>query len=90
MHVPIFLHVASMRRIFFTWAKAVGAPGAGHVARSFVVIIMTPPQARSWQGRKIRTTSVVGLRRGSRPRNIVQEDTVVIVIRGGNIKSQLG
>jgi hypothetical protein len=79
-----------MRRIFFTWAKAVGAPGAGHVARSFVVITMTLLQATSWQERRIHTTSVVGLRRGSRPRNTVQEDTVAIVICGGNIKSQLG
>lgn len=83
MRVPIFLPVASMIRMCFTWAKDVGAPGAGAVARSSVGIIMTPPQARSWQERKIRTSSVVGLRRDSRPRTTVQEDTVAIVIRGG-------
>jgi hypothetical protein len=85
MRVLIFLPVDWMIRMFFTWAKDVGAPGAGLVARSSVGIIMTPPQARSWQERRIRTTNVVGLRRGSRPRNTVQEDTVAIVIRGGRI-----
>ena len=83
MRVPIFLPVAWMIRMFFTWAKDVGVLGAGAVARSSVGIIMMPPQARSWQEPRIRTTSVVGPRRGSSPRNTVQEDTVAIVIRGG-------
>ena len=47
MRVPIFLPVAWMRRMFFTSAKDVGAPGAGHVARSSVDIIMMPPRAKS-------------------------------------------
>ena len=83
MRVPIFLPVAWMIKMCFTWAKVVGARGAGPVARSSVGIIMMPPQARSWQEPRIRTTSVVGPRRGSSPRNTVQEDTVAIVIRGG-------
>jgi hypothetical protein len=47
MRVPIFLPVAWMRRMFFTSAKDVGAPGAGHVARSSVDITMMPLQAKS-------------------------------------------
>jgi len=83
MRVLIFLPVVWMIRMFFTWAKAVGVPGAGPVARSSVGIIMMPPQGRSWKEPRIRTTNVVGPRRGSSPRNTVQEDTVVIVISGG-------
>jgi len=83
MRVPIFLPVASMIRMCFTWAKDVGAPGAGPVARSFVGIIMTLLRATSWQEPRIRTSSVVGLRRDSRSRTTVQEDTVAIVIRDG-------
>jgi len=83
MRVLIFLPVVWMRRMCFMWDKAVGAPGAGAVARSSVGIIMMPVQARSWQEPRIRTTSVVGPRRGSSPRNTVQEDTVVIVISDG-------
>jgi hypothetical protein len=74
-----------MRRMCFTWAKAVGAPGAGAVARSSVGIIMTPPQATSWQEPRILMSNVVGLRRGSSKRITVQEDTVAIVISGGRI-----
>ena len=81
--MPIFLPVAWMRRMFFTSAKDVDAPGAGHVARSSVDIIMMPPQAKSWQEQKIHTSSVVGLRRGSRKMTTVQEDIVVIVIGAG-------
>jgi len=83
MHVPIFLPVAWMIRMCFTWAKDVGDPGAGHVARSSVGIITMPPRVISWQEPRIRTTSVVGARKDSRPRTTVQEDTVAIVICGG-------
>lgn len=81
--MPIFLPVASMRRIYFTWAKDVGAHGAGHVARSSVDITMMLPRVRGYQEQKIRTSSVVGVKRGSRKRTTVQEDTVVIVIGAG-------
>ena len=74
-----------MRRMSFMLAKDVDAPGAGHVARSSVGIIMMPPQAKSWQEQKIRTSSVVGVKRGSTKRIIAQEDTVAIVISGGRI-----
>jgi hypothetical protein len=81
--VPIFLPVAWMRRMCFTWAKDVDARGAGHVARSSVGIITMPPQVISYQEPRIRMTNVVGLRKDSSPRTTVQEDTVAIVIRGG-------
>lgn len=83
MRVLIFLPVDWMIRMCFTWAKDVGAPGAGPVARSSVGIIMTPPQATSWQEPRIRMINVVGPRKGSRPKTTVQEDTVAIVICGG-------
>jgi hypothetical protein len=83
MRVLIFLPVVWMIRMCFMWAKAVDVRGAGPVERSSVGIIMMPVQVRSWQEPRIRTTSVVGPRRGSSPRNTVQEDTVVIVISGG-------
>lgn len=83
MRVPIFLPVAWMRRMFFTSAKDVGAPGAGHVARSSVGITMMPLQATSWQEPRIRTSSVVGAKRDSRKMTTVQEDIVAIVIGAG-------
>ncbi len=81
--MPIFLPVAWMRRMSFMLAKDVGDRGAGHVARSFAGIITTLLWATSFQGRRIRMTNVVGARKDSRPRITVQEDTVAIVIRGG-------
>ena len=81
--MPIFLPVAWMRRMFFTWAKDVDVPGAGHVARSSVDIIMMPPRVRGFLEQKIRTSSVVGVKRGSRKRSSAQEDTVAIVIGAG-------
>lgn len=81
--MPIFLPVAWMRRMFFTSAKDVGAPGAGHVARSSVDITMMLLQATSWQEPRIRTSSVVGAKRDSRKMTTVQEDTVAIVIGAG-------
>ena len=82
--MPIFLPVAWMRRMFFTWAKDVDIPGAGHVARSSVGIIMTLLLARGFLGRRIHTTSVARRRKDSRLRTTVQEDIVAIVIRGGD------
>ena len=82
--MPIFLHVDLTRRMYFTWAKDVDVPGAGHVARSSVGIIMTLLLARGFLGRRIHTTSVVRGRKASRPRTTVQEDIVAIVIRGGD------
>ena len=81
--MPIFLPVAWMRRMFFTLAKDVGAPGAGHVARSSVGITMMLPRVRGFLEQKIRTSSVVGVKRGSRKRSSAQEDTVAIVIGAG-------
>jgi hypothetical protein len=72
-----------MRRMFFTLAKDVGVPGAGHVARSSVGIIMMLQRARGFLERRILTSSVVGLRKDSRPRTTVQEDIVAIVIGAG-------
>jgi len=69
--------------MFFMWAKGVGARGAGHVARSSVDITTMPPRVISWQEPRIRTTNVVGARKDSRPKTTVQEDTVAIVICGG-------
>ena len=83
MRVPIFLPVAWMRRMFFTWAKDVDVPGAGHVARSSVDIIMMLLRVRGFLEQKIRTSSVVGVKRGSRKMTTVQEDTVAIVIGAG-------
>ena len=85
MRAPIFLPVAWMRRMFFTSAKDVDAPGAGHVARSSVGIIMMPLRARGSLEQKIRTSSVVGAKRDSRKMTTVQEDTVAIVIGAGRI-----
>ena len=81
--MPIFLHVDLTRRMFFMWAKGVGARGAGHVARSSVDITTMLQRARGFLGRRIHTTSVVRGRKASRPRTTVQEDTVAIVIGGG-------
>ena len=82
--MPIFLPVAWMKRMFFMWAKDVDARGAGHVARSSVDIIMTLLLARGFLGRRIHMTNVVRRRKDSRLRTTVQEDTVAIVIRGGD------
>ena len=81
--MPTFLPVAWMRRKFFTSAKDVDALGAGHVARSSVDIIMILLRARGFLEQKIRTSSVVGVKRGSRKRSSAQEDTVAIVIGAG-------
>ena len=72
-----------MRRMFFTWAKDVDVPGAGHVARSSVDITMMLPRVHGFLEQKIRTSSVVGVKRSSRKRITVQEDTVAIVIGAG-------
>lgn len=74
-----------MRRMFFTSAKDVDAPGAGHVARSSVDIIMMLLRVRGFLEQKIRTSSVVGVKRDSRKRTTVQEVTVATVIGAGRI-----
>ena len=81
--MPIFLPVAWMRRMFFTSAKDVGVLGAGHVARSSVDITMMLLRVRGFLEQKIRTSSVVGVKRDSRKRTTAQEDIVVIVIGAG-------
>jgi ABC-type Fe3+-siderophore transport system permease subunit len=77
--------VAWISKISFMLERAVGAHGAGSVVRNIVAHIMTRELVRNHRLPRIITALVVGMRWGSRKKNIALGDIIHIVGKGGEL-----